>query len=129
MRIFPPLAALCLATPAFADGDAVFQKCKPCHSIIAPDGHVVQKGGKIGPNLYGVIGRPVASAPGFDYSPAMQALKATGAVWNPDSITAFLPDPTAWLQNQTGDPAAHSRMGLKLGRGARDVVAYLASLP
>ena len=41
-----PILALALAAPAFADADAskgedTFKKCKSCHSIIAPDGTVV----------------------------------------------------------------------------------------
>jgi cytochrome c len=48
-------------------GEATFKKCKACHSIIGADGTEIQKGGKTGPNLYGVIGRAVASDPDFSY--------------------------------------------------------------
>ena len=38
-------------------GEKEFNKCKACHTIQAPDGTDVVKGGKTGPNLYGVVGR------------------------------------------------------------------------
>ena len=56
MPWMPAVAALLLAAPAFAAGDAAvgakdFNKCKACHSIIGADGAAVVKGGKVGPNL------------------------------------------------------------------------------
>lgn len=45
-----------------AAGAADFGMCKACHSIIAADGTDTVKGGKTGPNLFGVIGRPVGVA-------------------------------------------------------------------
>ena len=44
-------AAVALAAPAFAEGDAAkgekeFKKCKSCHTIVSPEGEVVFKGGK-----------------------------------------------------------------------------------
>ena len=54
LRLIPVLA-LVLATPALAGdpakGEADFKKCKSCHSITAPDGTEVQKGGKTGNDL------------------------------------------------------------------------------
>ena len=44
------VASVALAAPAFAGdpaaGENTFKKCKACHSIIAPDGTEIQKGGK-----------------------------------------------------------------------------------
>ncbi len=75
-------AALALATPALAAdpaaGEAEFKKCKACHSIIAPDGTEIQKGGKTGPNLYGIIGKAVASDPDFKYGDSLLAVGASG---------------------------------------------------
>lgn len=49
-----------LAMPALAQdaakGEKEFNKCKACH-MIASDSETIVKGGKIGPNLHGVIGR------------------------------------------------------------------------
>jgi cytochrome c len=120
-----------LATPAAAQdaakGEAEFLKCKTCHMIEAPDGTAIVKGGKTGPNLYGVIGRPVASAE-FDYGDGLRAVGETGAVWDEASLAAYVADPTAWLKEQTGDAAAKSKMVFKLAKGGADVAAYLASV-
>lgn len=125
------LGSLTLAAPAFA-GDAAagekgFNKCKACHSIIAADGTEVVKGGKTGPNLWGVIGRPVASAADFAYGDSIKAVGATGAVWDEAALAAYVVDPTAWLQEKTGDAAAKSKMSFKLAKGGEDVAAYLAT--
>ena len=127
-----PLLALALASPALAGdpakGEENFKKCKSCHSITAPDGTEVQKGGKTGPNLYGVIGRAVASDPDFKYGDGLLAAGATGAVWDEASLAAYLADPSAWVQEKSGDAAAKSKMSFKLASGGEDVAAYLASV-
>ena len=125
------LASVLFARPATAQdatrGEAEFRKCKSCHSIIAPDGTAVVKGGKTGPNLYGVIGRPVAST-GFAYGEAIKAAGATGAVWDEANLATYVQDPSVWLRQVTGDPSAKSKMTFKLGTGGADVAAYLASV-
>jgi cytochrome c len=126
------LAALTVPIFAFAGeaakGEADFKKCKACHSITAEDGTEIQKGGKTGPNLYGVIGRPVASYPDFKYGEAIAAVGATGAVWDEAMLAAYVADPTKWLQTALDDPAAKSKMTFKLAKGGEDMAAYLASL-
>ena len=121
-----------LGMPAFAAGDAVkgeadFKKCMSCHMIVAPDGTVVQKGGKVGPNLFGVIGRPVASYPDFKYGVSILAVGAKGVVWDEDLLAAYVVDPAAWLKEQTGDATARSKMAFKLKESA-DVAAFLATI-
>lgn len=122
---------LMLTTPAFAQdaakGEAEFRKCKSCHTIEAPDGTVIQKGGKTGPNLYGVIGRAVASTD-FAYGDSLKAVGAAGAVWDEASLAAYVQNPTEWLKEATGDAAAKSKMTFKLTKGGADVAAYLASV-
>ncbi len=44
------------------------------------------------PDLYGIVDRPVASAPGFAYSAAM---KAHGGNWTPQALNTFLANPKA----------------------------------
>lgn len=126
------LGALMLATPALAAdpaaGEDDFKKCKACHAIVASDGTEVVKGGKTGPNLGGVIGRPIASVADFKYGESILAVGATGAVWDEASLGAYITDPAAWLKEQTGDPAAKSKMSFKLASGAEDVAAYLATI-
>lgn len=125
-------SALALATPAIAGdaakGEADFKKCKACHSITAPDGTEIQKGGKTGPNLYGVIGRPVASDPDFKYGDSIKAVGATGAVWDEASLAAYVADPGAWLKATLSDDGAKSKMTFKLSSGGEDMAAYLASV-
>ena len=122
-----------LAAPALAEGDAAkgadtFKKCKSCHSIVAPDGTAVVKGGKIGPNLFGVIGRAVASFPDFKYGAGILAVGAKGVIWDQAMLAAYLADPSAWLKLQAGPDTGASKMAFKLTAGAEDVAAYLASI-
>lgn len=126
-------AALALfAAPALAAdaalGEAEFKKCKSCHSIIAPDGTEVQKGGKTGPNLWGLGGKAVGSTADFKYSESILAANAAGKLWDEASLAAYVTDPGAWLQEATGDAAAKSKMTFKLAKGAEDMAAYLVSI-
>jgi len=134
MKTLTLIAALTLAAaPAFAGGDAtkgadLFKRCKACHAIVAPDGTAVQKGGKTGPNLFGVIGRPVASAADFKYGDAIKAAGAKGLIWDEAMVAAYVTDPTAWLKEQTGDDKSVAKMTFKMAIGGEDVAAYLASI-
>ncbi len=123
---------LSLGQPALAadaaKGESDFKKCKACHSIIGADGTAIVKGGKTGPNLFGVVGRPVGSSPDFEYGEGILAANATGAVWDEASLAAYVVDPGAWLQQVTGDAGAKSKMTFKLAKGAEDMAAYLATL-
>lgn len=126
------LAAAALAGPALAGdaaaGEDTFKKCKACHSVVAPDGTEIQKGGRTGPNLYGIIGSRVASNPDFNYGDGILALGATGAVWDDDAFAAYVADPAAYLKSATGDASAKSKMSFKLASGGEDVAAYLVSV-
>ena len=126
------LAAIVLSSPAFAGdaakGEADFKKCKACHAITAADGTEIVKGGKTGPNLFGVIGRQIGTAPDFKYGESTVAAGADGTVWDEVSVVAYLADPAAWLKEKTGDAAAKSKMSFKLPKGGEDMAAYLATL-
>ncbi|SLN34807.1 Cytochrome c-551 precursor [Pseudoruegeria aquimaris] len=131
-RILATIAALALATPALAAGDvakgeAGFKKCKACH-MIADGDNVIFKGGKTGPNLYGVIGRQAGSVEGFRYGNDLVAAGEAGLVWNEENLVSYLADPKKFLQETLGDGGAKSKMSFKLTKGAEDVVAYLASV-
>ena len=120
-----PVAAL--AQDA-ALGEDLYKKCKSCHVIVAPDGTAIQKGGKVGPNLYGVVGRVIGSFPEFKYGDSLVAAGADGTVWDEALLAAYVADPGAWLKEATGDGAAKSKMSFKLAEGGADVAAYLASV-
>lgn len=128
------LSLLLVATGALAGdpaaGESVFKKCKACHAIVAPDGTEIQKGGSVGPNLFGVIGRAVGSEPAYlpKYGPSTLAAGALGLIWDEAMLAAYLADPSAWLKTMTGDAAARSKMAFRLATGGEDVAAYLASV-
>jgi cytochrome c2 len=70
-------------------GQIAAGRCAVCHSFGADEGTVV------GPNLFGIVGAPVARTLGFDYSAALRAKSAEGAIWTFDALDAFLRDPQA----------------------------------
>jgi cytochrome c len=73
-----------LPTADAAKGAEVFKKCAACHSI--------NSGGAagVGPNLYGVLGKPLGHQAGFPYS---DALKTVGGNWDWDKMNAWLTSP------------------------------------
>lgn len=66
-----------LARLADHPGAEVFRACSACHTL-DPDG-----GNRAGPTLHGVIGRRIATAPGYDYSPALRGMDI---VWTKETI-------------------------------------------
>jgi cytochrome c len=122
------LAAMPAVAGDAAKGEDEFKKCKSCHAIVAADGTEIVKGGKTGPNLWGIDGRAVASFEGFKYGDSIAAVGAGGAVWDEASLAAYITDPTAWLKEKSGDDGAKSKMTFKLAKGAEDVAAYLVTL-
>ena len=130
--ILATLAALSLASPALAGdpakGETEFKKCKSCHAIVAPDGTEIVKGGKTGPNLYGVVGRTVGSVADFKYGESIVEVGENGTVWDEASLVVYVTDPAAWLKETLGEDDAKSKMTFKLAKGAEDVAAYLASV-
>ena len=125
---------LALSGVAFAEGDIekgekVFKKCKACHAVIDPEGEVLMKGGKTGPNLYGVIGRQAGTVEGFKYGESIVAAGEGGLVWTEELLAAYAMDPKAFLAEQLGG-SAKSSMTFKLRKDAEaaNVAAFLASL-
>lgn len=121
-----------LAAPAFAEGDAEkgekeFRKCKSCHMIQDADGNDIVKGGKTGPNLYGIVGRVIGSQDGFRYSKQFEAAAEQGLTWDEAGLAAFVVDPSKHMEEITGE-SGRSKMSFKLKKGGEDVAAYLASV-
>lgn len=139
MKITPILAAATLfAAPAFADGHETgdaeagakeFNKCKSCHMIVNTETEeVIVKGGKTGPNLYGVIGRQAGVVEGFKYGKSIVEAGEQGLVWDFDSFTTYVVDPRKFLQTTLDDKKARSKMAFKLRKGGDDIYAYLVSV-
>jgi cytochrome c len=131
-------AAVSLSGAAFADGhggtgdaaagESGFNKCKSCHMIQADDGTDIVKGGRTGPNLYGIIGRQAGTADGFRYGDSIVAAGAAGLVWDAANLAEYVQDPKKFLQTYLDDKGAKSKMSFKLKDGGADVAAYLASV-
>lgn len=110
---FAPIAAL-LANASPQSGAEAFKKCAACHGG--------DKGGanKVGPNLWGVVGREIAGAEGFAYS---DALKGKGGDWTFENLAAFVHGPKTFAP---GTKMAFA--GVTDAGQLADVLAYLRSL-
>ncbi|HRO09959.1 MAG TPA: cytochrome c family protein [Amaricoccus sp.] len=115
--------AVVLAVPAFAQegdvaaGEKVFKKCAACHSL-DPDGKA-----KVGPDLYGVVGRTTGTTEGFKYSDDMVKAGEEGHVWTPEEISTFLEAPKKMFPKTKMTFA-----GLKKPEERADVIAYIESV-
>lgn len=95
-------------------GATVFQRCAICHS------NTKGAGAKIGPNLFGVVGRKAGTMPDFPYSAAM---KSAGFVWTPDKLMAYVQHPQ---QVVPGNRMAFA--GITSQKDAHELVEYLQTL-
>lgn len=102
-------------SPALADGDAaagekVFKKCKACHTL-------VEGKKKVGPSLFGVMGRAAGAAEGYKYS---KALLGSGLTWDDETMAKFLAKPKALVPK-----TKMSFAGLKKEDDIENVIAYI----
>lgn len=112
-----PVATLLASADATA-GEAVFKKCAACHSG--------EKGGpnKVGPDLWDIVNRPIASHQGFSYSAAMTAFSEGGKqVWDFDHLNHFLTAPKKYIAG-----TAMGFAGLKKDDERANLLAYLRTL-
>ncbi len=102
------------ATASIEKGANVAKRCGSCHNFTEG------AGAKVGPDLYGVVDRPVASVAGFAYSAAM---KAKGGEWTPQALNHFLTNPKADVPG-----TAMAFAGIPKETERADLIAYLNSL-
>lgn len=97
-----------------AKGKTIFNRCFACHTL--------NEGGpnRVGPNLYGVIGRQAGTKVGFNYSPAMKKAGEDGLVWSEETLVAYLENPRTYVPGNrmvfVGLPKLQDRL---------DVIAYI----
>lgn len=121
MRVaaFVLCGAVLVCGAAFAGGSAtsgatIFNRCGICH-----DNH---KNGtnKIGPNLFGVVGRKAGTYPGFSYSTAM---KSAAFTWTNQKLDAYIASPQAVV---SGNKMAFA--GISNVAQRANLIAYLDTL-
>ena len=100
-----------LASASSADGKKVFKKCAACHSIAKGGGN------KIGPSLWGVLGRKTGSVSDYKYSKAMIA---HGKTWSFEEMNNFLIKPKDWIKG-----TKMSFAGLKSEKDRAAVILYM----
>jgi cytochrome c len=107
-----PIAQL-LGSASAQQGAQSAKVCLTCHNLAKG------QGSKVGPDLYGIVGRQVAGEPGFNYS---APLKAMGGTWTFDALNK-------WLANPRGDvPGTLMTFGgLSNEKQRADIIAYLNS--
>jgi len=131
-RLIAAIALGLIAAPAFASGDVDkgakgFKKCKACHTIAPAEGDVIVKGGKTGPNLWGIIGRQAGTEAEFGkYDEEMVALGEGGLIWNAEELAAYIPNAKEFLRERSGDPKAKTAMTPQKLKDVTDVIAYLS---
>jgi cytochrome c len=94
-------------------GKTAFKKCALCHSTEAGKN-------KVGPSLFGVLGRKSATLEGYNYS---EAMKKFDHAWDPETLDTYLADPRAAVPG--------TKMifpGIKEEKERQDVIAYLETL-
>ena len=118
----PAAEAVAEAAPSGADpalvsaGEAVFKKCTACHKL--------GEGAKnaVGPQLNGIVGKAMAAAEGFKYSPTLADMGSAGGVWDDASLHAFLENPKGFAKG-----TKMSFAGLKKPEDRDAVIAYLST--
>ncbi|MBI1330720.1 MAG: c-type cytochrome [Alphaproteobacteria bacterium] len=102
------------AAPDVAAGKGVFARCAICHDATKNGPN------KIGPNLFGVVGRKAGTHAGFNYSAAM---KNSGITWTADKLDVYLTHPA---QVVPGTKMAFAGISNKTQRA--NLIAYLGTL-
>ena len=123
LKLVSALLAVAFLLPAcsnaadVAAGKAYFEaNCALCHDV-SPAMTTFQ-----GPGLFGVVGRKVGSAKGFDYSDALKTANGQGTTWTAATLDTFLADP------QKAMPGTAMPVSVNDAQDRKHVIAYLAGL-
>ncbi len=99
-----------------AEGEKIYRQCMACHST---DEGV----NRVGPSLYGILGRTPGAISGYRFSPAMTAYGEAGAVWDDETLDQFITNPRGTV---AGTKMAFP--GLRSADDRANLIAYLNSL-
>ncbi|MFI4975540.1 MAG: c-type cytochrome [Caulobacterales bacterium] len=113
----PPDWGTVLPKADIAQGEATTAKCASCHKFDAAGTN------STGPGLYGVVGRPPGSHPGFVYSSPMMDFAKKTPVWTYDQLYGFLKGPGNYISG-----TKMTFVGLKAPQDRINLIAYLHSL-
>ena len=103
-----------LAIASIEDGKKVSSKCTACHGFNSGGGN------RIGPNLWGILGKAKAEASGFKYSDSLMGL---GGIWSIEDMNLWLKSPKKYAP---GNSMAF--VGLRKDKDRANLIAYLNSM-
>jgi cytochrome c len=109
-----PIATL-LASASADNGAKTAKKCAACHALDSSGAN------KVGPGLWNVVNRPIASHEGFSYSEALASKK--DQTWDYDHLNHFLTSPKTYAPG-----TKMSFAGISKDSERADVIAYLRTL-
>lgn len=121
VKLMAAASMIVMGAAAQASGDPergrqVYKKCASCHMV----GPEVRN--RVGPPLNNIMSARAAGVADFRYSKALKAAAEAGLHWTPETLSAFLEAPKAYLPR-----TKMSFRGLKSEKDREDLIAYLAT--
>jgi cytochrome c len=89
--------------------------CRECHSFVKDDN-------RLGPSLYGVVGRKAGTEPGYDYT---QSMKESGVTWDVATLDKWIADPGALVP---GNGMSPPYSGIDDPAIRKRIIAFLQSI-
>jgi cytochrome c len=110
----PKVVAVLVGKADLEQGARLFRMCEPCH------GGANSGPNRLGPNLWGIFDRPVATQPNFNYS---NALRIKGGTWTDENLAEYLHNPRNFAPG-----TSMAFVGIKDNARLTNLVAYLRTL-